>query len=356
VSDRASGENTGTLQGWCVDATGPTADSLQNEPVVSEQAAPYAYSAALIPNLALRLAVWLLTYLTPDTETPETPNGTPPTGEVWTSYYYAGGQRIAMRVQDPASTTDTNAVYYPLTDHLGSTSVTADENGAYYSELRYKPWGETRWESANATPTDFTYTGQKSDEGIGLMYYNARYYDSALGRFTNADTIVPGIGNPQNWDRFGYANNAPIVFSDPTGHASCEDMPWECEMTGPYESVLDWVEGNSNWRKDHLRWFILRFFDLRYTRSGEARYALKEGVESLDAMTAIVGEAARIYGEDWNSGILPALSELFIGVPSVGFGTLREARDNQQDNYGNAPLPFTASGFHSDYSDPSNQV
>jgi RHS repeat-associated protein len=131
-----------------------------------------------------------------------------------------------MRVQDPASQTDTDSVYYPLTDHLGSTSVAADENGAYYSELRYKPWGETRWESANATPTDYTYTGQRDNTGdFGLMYYVARMYDPALGRFTSADSIVPGAGNAGAWDRFGYVHNSPVKYSDPTGHRACQSVP-----------------------------------------------------------------------------------------------------------------------------------
>ena len=34
-----------------------------------------------------------------------------------------------------------------------------------------------------------TYTGQKSD-GTGLLYYNARYYDPALGTFLSPDTGV----------------------------------------------------------------------------------------------------------------------------------------------------------------------
>ncbi|HEY6040893.1 MAG TPA: RHS repeat-associated core domain-containing protein [Anaerolineae bacterium] len=29
------------------------------------------------------------------------------------------------------------------------------------------------------------------DAGDGLMYYNARYYDPALGRFLQPDNLVP---------------------------------------------------------------------------------------------------------------------------------------------------------------------
>jgi hypothetical protein len=42
----------------------------------------------------------------------------PPTGQAWTSYYFAGSARIAMRVQVNGST---DQVHYLLADHLGST-------------------------------------------------------------------------------------------------------------------------------------------------------------------------------------------------------------------------------------------
>ncbi len=53
-------------------------------------------------------------------------------------------------------------------------------------------------------------------EGFGLMYYGARMYDPALGRFTSADTIVPG--GVQGYDRYAYVNNSPLNFVDPSGH------------------------------------------------------------------------------------------------------------------------------------------
>ena len=39
--------------------------------------------------------------------------------------------------------------------------------------------------------TDYTYTGQRHEEEIGLMFYNARFYDPAIAHFTQADTINP---------------------------------------------------------------------------------------------------------------------------------------------------------------------
>jgi RHS repeat-associated protein len=124
-------------------------------------------------------------------------------------YYSAGGVRVAMKQGD--------ILYYLLPDHLGSTALTVDEFGNKAAELRYKAWGEARY-SEGTTPTTFRYTGQRQEESLGLYYYRARWYDPALGRFIQADTIVPEPGNPQALDRYAYVHNNPLKFVDPTGH------------------------------------------------------------------------------------------------------------------------------------------
>ncbi|MFZ1268891.1 MAG: RHS repeat-associated core domain-containing protein [Anaerolineae bacterium] len=57
---------------------------------------------------------------------------------------------------------------------------TVNETGGRLSEIRYKPWGESRY-TFGATPTQRRFTGQVLDEVAGgLYFYNARYYDPAL--------------------------------------------------------------------------------------------------------------------------------------------------------------------------------
>ena len=67
------------------------------------------------------------------------------------------------------------------------------------------------------------------------MYYNARYYDSALGRFTSADTIVPQPGKSASYDRYSYVNNNPINLFDPSGHRPCEGDLNECLSESSFE-------------------------------------------------------------------------------------------------------------------------
>jgi RHS repeat-associated protein len=72
-------------------------------------------------------------------------------------------------------------------------------------------------------PTSYKFTGQRLDDSTGLYYYGARYYDAVIGRFVQADTIVPNPGNPQSLNRYSYVNNNPLKYTDPTGHMVAED-------------------------------------------------------------------------------------------------------------------------------------
>jgi len=90
-------------------------------------------------------------------------------------------------------------------------------------------------------PTQHTDTGQYSNmSDFGLMYYNARYYDPALGRFTSADTLIPNPGNPQSWDRYAYVRNNPIGRTDPTGHMD-DDGSLYGSMTPDRRDLTRWL-------------------------------------------------------------------------------------------------------------------
>jgi RHS repeat-associated protein len=64
----------------------------------------------------------------------------------------------------------------------------------------------------------YQFTGQRREAGLGLYFYQARWYDPVVGRFLQADTIVPELGDPQSLNRYTYAKNSPLVYNDPTGH------------------------------------------------------------------------------------------------------------------------------------------
>jgi len=61
-------------------------------------------------------------------------------------------------------------------------------------------------------------------DDFGLVYFKARWLDVALGRFAQADTLIPGAGDSQAWDRYAFALNNPVRYGDPSGHKQCEDV------------------------------------------------------------------------------------------------------------------------------------
>ena len=51
------------------------------------------------------------------------------------------------------------------------------------------------------------------------MFFNARWLDPALGRFAQADSIIPEASQgTQAWDRYAGMNNNPVSHTDSTGH------------------------------------------------------------------------------------------------------------------------------------------
>ncbi|PKO12526.1 MAG: hypothetical protein CVU39_23875, partial [Chloroflexi bacterium HGW-Chloroflexi-10] len=113
-------------------------------------------------------------------------------------------------------TSTSNVLTYILSDHLGSTTVTLNTSGSKIAEIRYDAWGKSRLTSGT-TPTARHYTGQYEAEA-GLYFYNARWYDPAISRFAQADSIIPNLASPITFDRYAYANNNSIKYNDPSGH------------------------------------------------------------------------------------------------------------------------------------------
>lgn len=100
-----------------------------------------------------------------------------------------------------------------LTDALGSTVALVDGSGALQTQYTYEPFGATSTTgAASANPTQ--YTGREND-GTGLYYYRARYYDPRLQRFVSEDPIGFGGGDV---NLHAYVGNNPTGYRDPSGH------------------------------------------------------------------------------------------------------------------------------------------
>ena len=65
------------------------------------------------------------------------------------------------------------------------------------------------------TPRGFT--GHEHLDGVGLIHMNGRVYDPTLGRFLSADPFVQAPDSTQSFNRYTYANNNPLSYTDPSG-------------------------------------------------------------------------------------------------------------------------------------------
>jgi RHS repeat-associated protein len=107
--------------------------------------------------------------------------------------------------------------YYHL-DAVASVRAVTDANGQVVRRHDYFPFGEEYL--ATGSLDRLRFTGKARDLETGLDYFGARYYASPLGRFTTVDPVLDveqALVDPQRWNRYAYALNNPLRFTDPDG-------------------------------------------------------------------------------------------------------------------------------------------
>ena len=154
-----------------------------------------------------------------------------------TTYYYASNQLIAEY----------------LYDYQGNRLVKKEYENGSLEQTKYDPWGEVK---SGGTKSKYLYTGQEKDLETGLNYYNARYYNSHIKRFTQPDDIIQNIYNPQSLNRYSYVLNNPLRYTDPTGHCVGFLTPFCGQITSfatriiqPVSNMLSKIITNPNTSK-----------------------------------------------------------------------------------------------------------
>lgn len=129
-------------------------------------------------------------------------------------------------------------------DYLGSVTHVADaSSGTLLAEYSYDPWGRLR-DPQTLAPLDTTsqavpiiggrgYTGHEHLPWFGLVNMNARLYDPLLGRFLSPDPYVQAPDFTQNFNRYSYALNNPLRYTDESGEF------FFSLFMGPFGAVLD---------------------------------------------------------------------------------------------------------------------
>ena len=121
--------------------------------------------------------------------------------------------------------TDSTGTANFLTDALGSTINLTNSSGGSVAQYAYEPFGKATTTSGSST-NEFQYTGREND-GTGLYFYRARYFNPSLQRFISEDPVgcgglnLPPLKsieqNSQYLNLYAYVNNMVMNLTDPFG-------------------------------------------------------------------------------------------------------------------------------------------
>jgi len=164
------------------------------------------------------------------------------TGGNTTLYIYSGVGELAAEYSTQAQTPLCNTCFLAV-DHLGSTRMVMDESGAVKARHDYFPWGEELLTASRTGALGYQANdgvsrksnGKERDSETGLDYFGARYFSAAPGRFTKTDPLIASakLEDPQTWNRYVYARNNPLRYTDPLGlypspAYNCSDQNSSC--------------------------------------------------------------------------------------------------------------------------------
>jgi len=202
----------------------------------------------------------------------------------------------------------TDSMYYIHTDHLGSYCAITNANKEVKQRNYFDPWGNFRliYRTRNGfnmeealPPTDSLemetipsmnfklidrgFTGHEHYPYFKIINMNGRLYDPVIGRFFSPDKYVANSTFTQDYNRYTYARNNPLMYTDPSG-----ELPWLVPMIAGFAinaisytaSVAASDGGFQNWD-----WGQFAFASL----SGVATGALGAGVGAVLSSAGVGG-------------------------------------------------------------------
>jgi RHS repeat-associated protein len=144
-------------------------------------------------------------------------------------------QRIALVETRTAGDdgSDAQLVRYQVGDHLLSTTIELDHQGALISYAEYTPYGSTALRAVRSqteAASRYRFTSRERDEETGLYRFGARHYAPWLGRWTSTD--ASGVATGVNL--YVYCRGNPVRYFDPSGADGEEAAPsnWDRFLGG----------------------------------------------------------------------------------------------------------------------------
>jgi RHS repeat-associated protein len=138
-------------------------------------------------------------------------------------HLFAGSELVATHEKTLiAHEKQADKTAYVHRDALGSVDTVTNEGKEIVQQQRFTPFGEdiavigSKKEYSKNDLRGFTSHENVGD--TGLINMNARLYDPVIGRFIQADTVIPDPSKAMSYNRYVYVYNNPMKYVDPDGH------------------------------------------------------------------------------------------------------------------------------------------
>jgi len=122
-------------------------------------------------------------------------------------------------------------------NHLDSYNAITSSSGKVLQRNHFDAWGNplpvyASNDTLKTTPLNFTltnrgFTGHEHYTELKIINMNARLYDPIIGRFFSPDKYVFNSSFTQDFNRYTYARNNPLMYTDPDG-----ELIWLAPLIG----------------------------------------------------------------------------------------------------------------------------
>ncbi|MGL5406011.1 MAG: DNRLRE domain-containing protein [Propionibacteriaceae bacterium] len=165
--------------------------------------------------------------------------------------YTYGDQRLSVHAQidDPTKswlTTTGNSgssdsvMGWYIPDGRGSVGQVV-AGGEIAQSATYSPAGVASIFKGSTQSSIFGFNAEELNPVTGQQFLRARYLDTELSRFTQADTVLGSVEDAQSTNRYTYAFNDPVSHIDPSGM-------WPSWV----DKAKEKVNGVANWVNSHV--------------------------------------------------------------------------------------------------------
>ncbi len=220
-------------------------------------------------------------------------------------------------------------LHYLHRDYQGTILAISDEAGKAEEKRHFDAWGNLVYLEQNGIVVNLKgaqdlmiergYTGHEHFFQVGLIHMNGRMYDPKLHTFLSVDNFIQDPFNSQNYNRFGYVMNNPLMYIDQSG-----EFAWALVYVG---AIIGAVMGATSYISHAImtgnwNWGQFGLSILGGAVSGAIMGALDGGATSALTWSAIAGYAAT----GLVSGLMPGYTmDLGGGMsfsisPSIAFG------------------------------------